>query len=259
MTTSASKKCGGASRTLSALPRTRRRTWACAVRVGEELFTPLHVSAMILRQIKEDCTSRLACAVEGATITVPAYFQDCQREATRAAGEAAGLRLRPLLDEPIAAALAFSQAHDPSARHRLLVYDLGGGTFDVSVVFVGGDNVQVLTKEGDMWLGGDDFDHLLVERLHAWLEDRYGLRVDGNPALLRRLKVLAQTAKHALSTREVYQVRDPTFTHDPDRGKISLNLTVTRTSSRRRSGPWSSARWPWRKRRWRTRTCLLSI
>jgi molecular chaperone DnaK len=209
-------------------PATEPGDVGARVEINGRLHTPIEISTMILRQIKDDCTQRLGQAVEGATITVPAYFQDCQRNATREAGERAGLRLRPLLNEPIAAALAFGLAKEARGEHRLLVYDLGGGTFDVSVVQIAGDNIQVLDMAGDMWLGGDDFDHKIADRIFAWLDERYGFDGRDDPRLRRRVKTLAEAAKCTLSKEETCQVLEPFLTHDPGKGPISLDLALTR-------------------------------
>ncbi len=198
------------------------------VQINSQPYTPIEISARILQQVKEDCSERLHQRVEGATITVPAYFQDCQRHATKEAGENAGLRLRPLLDEPVAAALAFGFGPGAAGTHRLLVYDLGGGTFDVSLVQLAGNSIQVLDKDGDMWLGGDDFDQLVAARIYERLKDRYGLDDAASPQLKRRVKTLSEMAKIALSSRPQYQILDPCLPHESDKGLVTLDLTITR-------------------------------
>src|SRR5581483_9629817 len=133
------------------------------VLLGEQEFTPQEISAMILRALRDRATAQLGTEVRKAVITVPAYFNDAQRQATREAGELAGLEVVRILNEPTAASLTY----DPSQRdlHRLLVYDLGGGTFDVSIVQTQDGVVEVLASHGDTQLGGDDFDDLLLKHI----------------------------------------------------------------------------------------------
>ncbi len=198
------------------------------VLMGDKEYTPIEVSAMILRHIKEDCQHVLSQPIDGATITVPAYFLDNQRNATKEAGELAGLRLRPLLNEPIAASLAFGADEKCSKGERLLVFDLGGGTFDVSIVQIAGDNIQVLDTVGDMWLGGDDFDHTIEDRIHRWIHDKYRVEVVHDAKARRRIKLVAEKAKKALSDKASFQILEPFLTHHPDKGAISLDFVITR-------------------------------
>ena len=157
--------------------------------------TPADVSAMILRKIKKDTTRKLGEEVTHAVITVPAYFKEGQRAATRDAGEKAGLIVRRILDEPTAAAIAFGVAVPNPDKHRILVFDLGGGTFDVSILQMvqpksGQPQFVVLDYLGDNWLGGDDFDYAIVDRIIAWAKERYG----GDPTSDLRFRLLAKQA-----------------------------------------------------------------
>src|SRR6266853_6367376 len=139
-----------------------------AVKLGDKEFTPQEISSLILRQLVEWAKGDLNQPIAKAVITVPAYFSDAQRNATREAGVLAGLEVVRILNEPTAASLAYG--FGDGSRHTALIYDLGGGTFDVSVVTVEGDITDVLASHGDNQLGGDDFDDLLAERLAAEFE-----------------------------------------------------------------------------------------
>ncbi|MFO0877891.1 MAG: Hsp70 family protein [Gemmataceae bacterium] len=211
---------------------------AARVLINGQPFTPIDLSMMILERIRHDCAHHLGVEVDGATITVPAYFQECQRTATREAGERAGLRLRPLLDEPTAAALAFVLNDDPDKMHRILVYDLGGGTFDVSLVQIAGragspmedKNVQVLEKDGNMWLGGDDFDHCISRRIFDWLGSKHGIDGRQDPRLRRWVKALAERAKKALTDQESYRICEPRLLYAPEREPVSIDLSIDRAT-----------------------------
>ena len=212
------------------------------VLINGKPHTPIDVSAMILRHIKEDCEHRLGQPVVGAAVTVPAFFLDCQRNATKEAGEQAGFRLHPLLNEPVAASLAFGSWKESNRGERLLVYDLGGGTFDVAIVQIAGENTQVLKNLGDMWLGGDDFDQTIVERICRWISDQHGVEkiadllapgVDSSyqreaVKALRRIIVLAEQAKRRLSTQDSTSICEPFLMHHPEKGPISVDLAVAR-------------------------------
>src|SRR5204862_3916693 len=143
------------------------------VQLGDQAYRPQEISAMILRSLRDRAARQLGQAVSKAVITVPAYFNDAQRQATREAGELAGLEVVRILNEPTAAALAY----DPGGRdlRRVLVYDLGGGTFDVSVVQAQEGVVEVLASHGDTHLGGDDFDELLLNRVCDSFRDQHDI------------------------------------------------------------------------------------
>jgi len=167
------------------------------IRLGAESFSPQEISAFILKDLKERAERRLNKPVNKAVITVPAYFTDAQRQATREAGEIAGLEVVRIINEPTAAALAY-ESSDPETRH-ILVYDLGGGTFDVSIVRIENSVVEVLSSTGDNLLGGDDFDRKIVKRLLDHIESKHQLKLTEDPVALARLKRSAEAAKKELS------------------------------------------------------------
>ena len=177
------------------------------VRVGNKDFLPQEISALILRELAEWAHRALGERPQKAVITVPAYFSDAQRNATREAGALAGLEVVRILNEPTAASLAYG--YGDGSRHTALIYDLGGGTFDVSVVTVEGDITEVLASHGNNHLGGDDFDDLLAERLTAEFEKQHGVDVrQGHPAAKARLWWAAEEAKKKLSFEPYVKIRE---------------------------------------------------
>jgi len=177
------------------------------VRVGGKDFLPQEISALILRELAEWAHRALGERPQRAVITVPAYFSDAQRNATREAGALAGLEVVRILNEPTAASLAYG--YGDGSRHTVLIYDLGGGTFDVSVVTVEGELTEVLASHGNNQLGGDDFDDLLAERLAAEFEKQHGVDVrQGNPAAKARLWWAAEEAKKKLSFEPYVKIRE---------------------------------------------------
>ena len=177
------------------------------VRVGSKDFLPQEISALILRELVEWAHRALGERPQKAVITVPAYFSDAQRNATREAGTLAGLEVVRILNEPTAASLAYG--YGDGSRHTALIYDLGGGTFDVSVVTVEGDITEVLASHGNNRLGGDDFDDLLAERLAAEFEKQHGVDVrQGHPAAKARLWWAAEEAKKKLSFEPYVKIRE---------------------------------------------------
>jgi molecular chaperone DnaK (HSP70) len=175
--------------------------------LGDKKFTPQEISALILRELAEWAGRELKQPVTRAVITVPAYFSDAQRNATREAGMMAGLEVVRILNEPTAASLAYGFAD--GARRTVMVYDLGGGTFDVSVVLVEGDVTEVLASHGNNRLGGDDFDDLLLEQLQAEFQQRHGIRIGAeHPLALARLWWAAEIAKKQLSFQPYAQIRE---------------------------------------------------
>jgi molecular chaperone DnaK (HSP70) len=167
------------------------------VRMGEEHYTPQEISAFILKTLKRRAESVLGRSISKAVITVPAYFTDAQRHATREAGEIAGLEVVRIINEPTAAALAYGAGKEES--QRILVYDLGGGTFDVSIVTIESGVVEVMASTGNNHLGGDDFDAKIVERLLEVLEAEHDMKDFSDPVLKARLKRAAEKAKIELS------------------------------------------------------------
>ena len=177
------------------------------VRMGEEEYSPQEISAFVLKALKERAERALEKRVARAVITVPAYFTDAQRQATREAGQIAGLEVVRIINEPTAAALSY-ESHGEEHR-KILVYDLGGGTFDVSVVSVESGVVEVLASTGDNHLGGDDFDQLIVERLNGHLESELGMAEPRqDPLLQARLKRAAEKIKIELSDRPYARVEE---------------------------------------------------
>ncbi|MEK9180263.1 MAG: molecular chaperone DnaK [Patescibacteria group bacterium] len=177
-----------------------------------EWQTPEQISAMILGKLKTDAEARLGGKIEEAVITVPAYFDDSQRQATKNAGEIAGLKVRRIINEPTAAALAYGMNKKKS--EKIVVYDFGGGTFDISVLEVGDDTVEVKATGGDMHLGGDDLDRRIQEYLVTEYRKQEGIDISKDPLALQRLKEGVERAKHELSTALEAEVNLPYITSD---------------------------------------------
>jgi molecular chaperone DnaK len=176
--------------------------------VGERQLSPQEISAYILEKMREIAEDYVGSKVSEAIVTVPAYFDDAQRQATKDAGRIAGLEVRRILNEPTAAALAYG-VHRSRAPQRVAVADLGGGTFDVSILRVEDGVFEVLATSGDTALGGDDFDRRLIEAFAKTLKEQSGLDVMGDPMALQRLKEAAEKAKHELSETLVAAVNIP--------------------------------------------------
>ena len=204
----------------------RKMGSAEVVRLGDKTFTPPEISALILRELVEWARRDLNQPVEKAVITVPAYFSDAQRNATREAGMLAGLEVVRILNEPTAASLAYG--FGDASRHTAMVYDLGGGTFDVSIVSVEGDITEVLASHGNNQLGGDDFDDLLLERLERQFQNQYGIDLRrGHPAAHARLWWAAEEAKKKLSFEPYVRVREEALLIE--NGKpLHLDLEISR-------------------------------
>ncbi|MEA2306135.1 MAG: molecular chaperone DnaK, partial [Solirubrobacteraceae bacterium] len=191
-----------------------------------KLYSPEEISALILRKLAEDAAKNLGEKVNEAVITVPAYFNDAQRQATKDAGRIAGLEVLRIINEPTAAALAYGL--DKKGSETVLVYDFGGGTFDVSILDVGDGVVEVRATSGDGHLGGDDFDKRLVDYLADEFKKEQGIDLRNDPQALQRLYEGAERAKIELSSTTQAQVNLPFITADAS-GPKHLNTTVTRS------------------------------
>ena len=188
------------------------RNGACAVEIAGKVYTPQEISAKILIKLKEDAEAYLGESVTDAVITVPAYFNDSQRKATKEAGTIAGLNVLRIINEPTAAALAYGL--DKKEAEKILVYDLGGGTFDVTVLETGDNIVEVLATGGNAFLGGDDFDNKIIDWLVAEFKNENGIDLKGDIMALQRLKEAAENAKKELSSAQESEINLPFITAD---------------------------------------------
>ncbi|OSQ24498.1 molecular chaperone DnaK [Campylobacter concisus] len=188
------------------------RNGACAVEIAGKIYTPQEISAKILIKLKEDAEAYLGEKVTDAVITVPAYFNDSQRKATKEAGTIAGLNVLRIINEPTAAALAYGL--DKKEAEKILVYDLGGGTFDVTVLETGDNIVEVLATGGNAFLGGDDFDNKIIDWLVSEFKNETGIDLKGDIMALQRLKEAAENAKKELSSAQETEINLPFITAD---------------------------------------------
>jgi molecular chaperone DnaK len=196
------------------------------VEVEGKTFTPQEISAMILQKIKSDAEAYLGSKITQAVITVPAYFDDSQRQATKQAGEIAGLEVLRIINEPTAAALAYGL--DKKNAHTIAVYDLGGGTFDISILELGDGVYEVKSTNGDTHLGGDDFDQKIIEYIASEFQKENGVDLRKDPQALQRLKESAEKAKIELSSSQEAQINQPFITQGKD-GPLHLTMTLTRS------------------------------
>ncbi|MFA4805947.1 molecular chaperone DnaK [Helicobacter pylori] len=201
------------------------RNGACAIEISGKVYTPQEISAKILMKLKEDAESYLGESVTEAVITVPAYFNDSQRKATKEAGTIAGLNVLRIINEPTSAALAYGL--DKKESEKIMVYDLGGGTFDVTVLETGDNVVEVLATGGDAFLGGDDFDNRVIDFLASEFKSETGIEIKNDVMALQRLKEAAENAKKELSSAMETEINLPFITAD-DTGPKHLVKKLTR-------------------------------
>jgi molecular chaperone DnaK len=201
------------------------RNGAAAVEIADKVYTPQEISAKILGKLKADAEEYLGAPVTDAVITVPAYFNDAQRKATQEAGTIAGLNVLRIINEPTAASLAYGL--DKKGEEKVLVYDLGGGTFDVTTLEIGDGTFEVLSTDGNAFLGGDDFDNAIIDWLAEEFQSENGFDIKNDKMALQRLKDAAENAKKELSSAESTEINLP-FISMGNAGPVHLVKSLTR-------------------------------
>ena len=210
-------------RTISSVKRHMGTSWQ--TKIDGKAYTPQELSAMILTKLRRDAEAFLGQEVTDAVITVPAYFDDSQRQATKDAGRIAGLNVLRIINEPTSAALAYGL--DNGTAQKVMVYDLGGGTFDVSIIEIGDDVIEVLATSGDNHLGGDDFDECIAEHLMGVFEGETGVKLQRDAMALQRVREAAEQAKKELSAAASTQINLPFISQGPA-GPLHMDITFTR-------------------------------
>jgi len=201
------------------------RNGACAIEVAGKTYTPQEISAKVLMKLKEDAEAYLGEKLTDAVITVPAYFNDAQRKATKEAGTIAGLNVLRIINEPTSAALSYGL--DKKGAEQIVVYDLGGGTFDVTTLETGDNVVEVMATGGDAFLGGDDFDNRVIDYIAGEFKNENGVDLKGDVMALQRLKDAAENAKKELSSATETEINLPFITADAS-GPKHLVMKITR-------------------------------
>ena len=197
------------------------------VEVAGETYTPQEISAKVLGKAKRDAESYLGEEVNRAVITVPAYFDDSQRQATKQAGEIAGLKVERIVNEPTAASLAYGL--DKQENEIIAVYDLGGGTFDISILEIGDGVFEVKSTNGDTFLGGNDFDQRIMEWIIDQFKQEHGVDLSQDPQALQRIKDAAEKAKKELSTAQKSEINEPFITQSKEGNPLHLTMSLSRS------------------------------
>jgi molecular chaperone DnaK len=199
---------------------------AVNVKMGDKDYTPPEISAMVLQKLKADAEEKLGEKITEAVITVPAYFDDSQRQATKDAGEIAGLKVLRIINEPTAAALAYGL--DQQKDQKIAVYDLGGGTFDISILELGDNTIEVKATNGDTHLGGEDFDAVIIDWIVSEFKKEHGVDLSKDAVTLQRVKDAAEKAKHELSTAMETEINQPFIMQDSSGTPLHLLMTMSR-------------------------------